>query len=140
MELDIRIDSPNTTHCHVRFTRSAKTLNSLHVYRSTDNVKLYTERGFATKTRAREAARSLERTGLSVAQPTGGLYRPITVAGIALQFPETFGLRSHPGKRFRINLAGSYRSSEYTSLYVQEENGVGLAEFSPEELRAEVTP
>jgi DNA repair protein RadC len=56
-------------------------------------------------------------------------------------FPDEFGMREFPGKRFRINRRNSYISDSGVTLYTETWNGdrwVDFAKGSPEELHREV--
>ena len=69
------------------------------------------------------------------------------LAAAIATFPETFGLRAFPGRRFRLSKMDSFVSENRVVLYT-EILGVGdrhgewlcFAKGSPEELRREVTP
>jgi len=55
------------------------------------------------------------------------------------QFPEVFGLRAFPGKRFSLNERASYTSRGEVMLYVYTEDGLAFSKGTVEELRREVT-
>lgn len=64
-----------------------------------------------------------------------------TIKQEAAKFPEVFGLRGFPGKRFKINESASYESpygSGNVLLYVFTEDGQAFSKGTVAELKREV--
>lgn len=65
-----------------------------------------------------------------------------SVAGAIAQFPATFGLRSFPGKMFRLSQTSSYISGDTVQLYTEVQNADGtwssFAKGTIDELRQQL--
>ena len=60
------------------------------------------------------------------------------IAQAIAEFPETFGLRGFPGKRFSLSQRSSYVSGGEVMLYTVTSEGLDFTKGTPAEIRAEV--
>jgi len=66
------------------------------------------------------------------------------IAEAASRFPAQFGLRGHPGRRFRVSVPASYFSGNtltlYTAIKATDGRWLDFAKATPGDLAREVTP